>query len=892
MSAMDPERWQRVEALFLEALEKDSSARAAFLDARCGGDLELRREVERLLAGDEQATNQVAAVVGSAVRSFHHAFSRGKRIGPYEILGPLGEGGMGAVYHARRNDEVFQKDVAIKVVKRGMDSAAILRRFQRERRILARLEHPSIARVLDGGSTEDGLPYLVMEYVEGRNLLDYAGEQRLDLAARLRLFSQVCEAVEYAHQKQIVHRDLKPNNILVDAHNRPRLLDFGIAKLADTDEPGSPEDAITITAGGLGILTPRYASPEQVKGERVTPASDVYSLGVILFELLTGRGAHRVASDSPAAIVKAVCEDDILAPSRVAQAACESGSKVPVPPAQLQGDLDRIILTALEKDPRQRYGSVRALAQDIGSYLASLSIATTRPTTGFARAAAQRWKPAAVASLLMLTLALTVYFLLPRARPAASTPTGKIMLAVLPLENLTGSDEQQFFIDGLHEEIISRLGRLRPDRLGVIARTSVLQYKETAKPVSAIGAELGAHYILEGSVRQAGERVRVTAQFIQVSDQSHLWVQTFDRAIGDLLSVQAEIGAHVADSLEVEVLPKALAASEGHSQLSREAYAAYLRGRYFWNRRWVDYPANIQRAVDQFQTVVNTTPSYAEGHSWLGQSYFYLSVFPGPVAEQQALVEKARSALSRALELDEQLTSARSALAWIRFRNDWDWAGAERELRAVLQKEPNSADIRQQLATLFAYTGRHREADHEIRLALELDPLSHTLHVIAFYVHLSGRRWEEARLTVRKLGELAPLGSTHVYLTSVLYALTGNCRAALDELAKLKEVAVEPEGRLGEEHNASYVLGSCGKPVEARRIAKALEERPHYLAQRLAVIYAGLGDRATALHWLEESFRRHEDLFTSVPTDPRLASLHNEPRFRTLLQKIPLPATN
>jgi eukaryotic-like serine/threonine-protein kinase len=245
---MNAERWQRVEALFHQALEREEPARGRFLDEACRSDSELRQEVDRWIAADAQAPAQLAAAVGNAVRSFGTAFAPGVRLGPYEIVELRGEGGMGSVYRARRNDDVFQKEVAIKVVKRGLNSGALLDRFRRERQILARFEHPNIARVLDGGSTDDGLPYLVMEYVEGQTFLEYAHAQQLDLPVRLRLFAQVCAAVAHAHQHGIVHRDLKPTNILVDAGGRPRLLDFGIAKLAISDAD-RPKPELTGTGG-------------------------------------------------------------------------------------------------------------------------------------------------------------------------------------------------------------------------------------------------------------------------------------------------------------------------------------------------------------------------------------------------------------------------------------------------------------------------------------------------------------------------------------------------------------------------------------------------------------------------------------------------------------------
>ena len=879
---MDVERWRRTEQLFHQALELDEAMRGAFLDRECGGDAELRSNVERLLAADQAAAGRLDAAVGAAVRSLHNIVPPGSSIGPYEILEPLGEGGMGRVYHARRSDDVFRKDVAIKIVKSGIDSAAILRRFQRERRILATLEHPSIARVLDGGSTDDGVPYLVMEHVNGRSLPEYATEQQLDLRGRLRLFAQICEAVQYAHDRQIVHRDLKPGNILVDATGRVRLLDFGIATLA-----GGGEHAITAT--GAGMMTPRYASPEQVRGEPVTAASDQYSLGVLLYELLTACPAHRIATDSPAGIIKAVCEDEVPTPSEAAHAAQVAGRHVPVPPGDLKGDIDRIVLTAVAKDPPQRYVSVQALAEDIQRYLDSQPVLASAGTGSHRFRTAIRRHPAIAVSLLAAVVAGLAggYFFLRPPRPAKGiVPADKLMLAVLPLNNLTGSEDRAYFVDGLHEEIISRLGRLQPSRLGVIARTSVLQYRGTSKPIAQIGRELGASYILEGGVREAGSTVRVTAQLIQVSDQTPLWTETYDRQLRDLFTVQSEIGAHVADSLSVDVLPDALAALERHQELSPEAYAGYLRARYFWHRRALDYPANAQRAVDHFQSVTRAAPIYAPGFAGLGQAYHYLSSYSPSLDQRRVLIDQAKAALARALELDERSATARAALAWIRFRTDYEWKGSEADFRKALALEPNSADIHQQIATLLAYGGRHEEANREIQLALTLDPLSPTIHDSAFYIYLAGQRWDKAQEMSERLAQLVPDDPTAIYCTSLVHALRGDCGKALAELKKLA-------GRkpiTGQVANRGNVMGRCGNVEESKRLVRELERNPRSIAGSVAQIWASMGDRANALRWLEESYRRREEFMIFMAVAPILRPLHNEPRFQALLRQINYPA--
>ena len=881
---MDPDRWRAVETLFHQALELEEPARGLFLDAQCGGDPDLRREVDAWLAADAGAPAHLTSAVGDAVRLLHTELPSGTRVGQYEIVSLIGEGGMGSVYRARRGDDVFQKEVAIKVVKRGMTSGDLLRRFRRERQILARLEHPNIARVLDGGSTDDGLPYLVMEYVEGRSLLDYASEAHLDLTARLRLFVEVCGAVEYAHQQQVVHRDLKPNNIMVDAHGRPRLLDFGIAKLVSTAEVGPGNDA-TATAADFGMLTPRYASPEHVKGDPITAASDVYSLGVILYELLTGQVVHRLTGDSPAAILKAVCEDDVPPPSQAAAAAAGAEHSDAIAPEALKGDLDRVVLMALEKDPRRRYASVHALEDDLRRCIEHLPVTARSRTAARALGFVRRHRPAmTLLFLAVLAAGLTLAYSGVLDREKANAPADKVMLAALPLENLTGRTEQEYFIDGLHEEIILRLGRLRPDRLGVIARTSTVQYKTTAKSIAAIGKELGVHYVLEGSVRQAGDRVRVTAQLVHVSDQAPVWSETFERTFSDVFSLQAEIGAHVADSLELQILPQAFAATERHAQLSPDVLAAYLRGRYYWQRRWLDYPVNLQRALDHFQKVVSAAPSYADGHSALGQCYAFQSF--GALSERQALRAKARTALSKALALDPHLASAHSALGFV-FLQEWEWAAAERSFREALRLDPNFADNRENLAMLLSYIGRHEEADREARLAQELDPLSATMHKLIFFVHVAGRRWEKAEEAVRRLSEVAPDDLTHIYFASFLLALRGDCKEARDALGPRATLRVG-SGVTDEDYAVAYILGRCGAPSEVAREVKRLEMRPQNYAQTIAVLYAGAGDRAGALGWLEESFRRREPLLFFVAVDPSLEFLRSEPRFQALLQNMGL----
>jgi len=405
------ERWRQLEEIFQAALDREPHSRAAWLDSACGDDLELRGEVDSLLAAHEQGefdfTRPAAFVEALKVLEQRSArMLEGRRIGPYRVVRELGRGGMSRVYLAARADQAFEKEVAIKVVERGLDSEEVTRRFQSERQILARLDHPNITRILDGGTTEDGLPYLVMEYVEGEPVDQYCDGHALDVVARLRLFQGICAAVRYAHQNLIIHRDIKPGNVLVTRDGVPRLLDFGIAKLLAPEAQPS-ESTRTV----LRRLTPEYASPEQVRGETLTTASDVYSLGVLLYRLLTGQSPYRAHASSASALEQAVCEDQ---PERPSVAVARAGRAPPGEGApqrlrrRLEGDLDNIVLMALRKEPQRRYASVEQLAADIGRHLANEPV-TARADTAAYRAAKfirrHRTGVAATAAIIILLVA-------------------------------------------------------------------------------------------------------------------------------------------------------------------------------------------------------------------------------------------------------------------------------------------------------------------------------------------------------------------------------------------------------------------------------------------------------------------------------------------------------
>jgi non-specific serine/threonine protein kinase/serine/threonine-protein kinase len=372
------ERWQRAKDVFQAALDRAPEARAAFLAEACAGDHELRREVESLLAAHDGVGSFLSKP--AALEGPREPHVQPHRVGPYRILDAIGHGGMGTVYRAVRDDDAFQKTVALKLVAGGLGSERIERRFRQERQILAHLQHPNIATVLDGGTSEDGQPYLVMEHVQGLPITEYCAARALGTQERLALFRTVCGAVHYAHQNLVVHRDIKPGNVLVDEQGIPKLLDFGIAKLlaAGVDPDAAP------TATVLPAMTPEYASPEQVKGQAITTASDVYSLGVLLYELLAQRRPYEVNTESLEAIVRVVCQTEPKAPSEASRGTAPVQRPAGIPqPSELRGDLDTIVLKALRKEPERRYASAYELSEDIRRHLDGLPVTARADTLAY-----------------------------------------------------------------------------------------------------------------------------------------------------------------------------------------------------------------------------------------------------------------------------------------------------------------------------------------------------------------------------------------------------------------------------------------------------------------------------------------------------------------------------
>ncbi|MDX6694572.1 MAG: eukaryotic-like serine/threonine-protein kinase [Blastocatellia bacterium] len=877
---MSQERWQQVEEVFQSALDLEPDERARYLDEKCAGDAELLREVEVLLRQHEAAGDFLESPVyeRSDLQSLPPTLTSeepdpviGERIGAYRIEREIGRGGMGTVYKAVRADGEFRQRVAIKLVKRGMDTDFILQRFRNERQILAALEHPHIGHLLGGGTTTDDRPYFVMEYIEGQPLYQYCDTHRLSIRERLELFSLICDAVHYAHRKLVVHRDLKPSNILVTSNGSPRLLDFGIAKLLD---PELISDATPQTATALRMMTMEYASPEQVEGEAVTFLSDVYSLGVILFELLCGHRPYRFRNRAPHEMARAIIEDEPERPSaalvRVDKsllkhyATREASALVYLAEARAQtldglqrelvGNLDNITLKALRKEPAARYQSAEALQSDITRCLEG------RPVN------APHYFPSVFPERS------------PVSKAAASSTKA---IAVLPLKILnlgTKMETGESYLGvGLADALITRLSRVRS--LAVRPTSAILRYgDETTDPLLA-GRELVVDFVLDGRIKIAGERVRVSLQLLDVAQNTSVWANQFDESFVDALELEDSISAKVSGAILPRLAQDEEARLKKRGTDNAEAFAAFMRGRYFWNQFT---PESLPKALASFEKAIALDARYAPPYVGLADFYNWASIYG--ILPPGECYEKSRAAALRALELDDSLAEAYAALGLIT-ESLWSWSEAERLYQRAVELNPNYSLAHEWHASLLIGTGRFEEGMKAIRRAEELDPLSLRAMTLTAWTIYQCRRYPEAVAKAEQIIELDkdfPQG--HLQLGNALI----EAGDAVTAVAALRKAALLMPDSALPKYALCFALVAAGQRDEARRIVAEIDAlaaaryiKPYFIA----LAYVAVGEKETALALLEKAFDERDPWLVWLGTEPKLDSLRRDSRFQRLFKQ-------
>lgn len=785
----------------------------------------------------------------------------GRQIGVYRLERELGRGGMGAVYLADRVDGEFNQTVAVKLIKRGMDTDLILKRFRRERQILAALNHTNIAYFLGGGSTDEGLPYYVMEYIDGQPLYRYCDKNKLDIPSRLRIFRQICSAVDAAHAIQVIHRDLKPSNILVKPDGKSKLLDFGIAKALDPDLMATDIDP---TATQMRLMTPEYAAPEQVSGDEITPATDIYSLGVVLYELLTGHRPYRLKRHIPHEVARVICEEEPLLPSGnivrdediVPTAGGEKsslktvidsrGASVEVLRRELSGDLDKIILKTLRKDPEERYRSAAELADDITNFLenrpvrAELFTPTTKPLTG---------------------------------------RSAKVSVAVLPLKMLnrftTADTGDEFLGIGLADALISRLSGVQ--RLVVRPTSSILPFSDE-EPFLA-GQQLGVDYVLDGNIRRAGNRIRVSMQLLDVAENSTLWAKAFDEELIDVLDLEDLISGNVATALLPQLTGDERKRLEKRGTNKPEAYEAYLRGRYFWSRFTDD---GIVKSVEAFHRAIELDPDYALPYVGIADFYNWAAIF-GQIPSKEAFPQ-AQAAARRALDIDNSLGEAYAVLAFSTLLYEWNWTAAEQLVKRALEFSPNHSFAHECYSNHLVSQGRFEEGIAEIKRAEELDPVAPKSILMSAWTMYLTRHFRESVAKARKGGDMQdnfPQGMLHLGNALTQVGRTDEAILKLQESSRLWDSGLP-------KYMLCFALAANGQKEEAQRVLDGLlkaAETGYMKPYFIAMCHVALGDHDTAFEWFERSFEEQSEWLIWFGTEPKLDPIRKDPRYLDLLKR-------
>jgi serine/threonine protein kinase/Tfp pilus assembly protein PilF len=903
---MTPENWQRIEALFQAALEYQPEERIAYLKAACADDANLRAEVEALILAHDKASHFIEKPAFKAIdfeptaenqtEANNHA---GRRIGAYRIIREIGRGGMGAVFLAIRDDDEYQKQVAIKLVKRGMDTDLILRRFKNERQILASLEHANIARLLDGGSTVEGLPYLVMEYIEGTPIDRYCDNEKLSTSERLKLFRQVCSAVHYAHQNLVIHRDLKPSNILVTADGTPKLLDFGIAKLLT---PGLDFRTMDATETALRMMTPNYASPEQVRGESITATSDVYSLGVMLYELLTGHRPYRLKHSSAKEILQAVLDEQPEKPSTVIsrlKTSDDGSATTSLTPEsvsatregevgklrrKLLGDLDKIVLMSLRKEAARRYLSVEQFSEDLSCHLAGLPIRAHKDS--FAYRAAKFIKRNKISSaaalsvaLMALLLAVSVYLFTGRSSVIAAIDS----IAVLPFLNASEDASADYLSDGITDNLIDNLSRL--PELSVTSRSAVLRYKMSAenaksRNAQAIGRELNVAAVIFGSIVQRGDYLLINVELIDVRDNHRIWSKQYNRKASEILFTEQEMARQIAENLRLQAPESAEHFPAKTQTENSEAYYLYLKGRHLWNKRTEE---SLRKSIDYYQQAIAKDANYAVAYAGIADAYVIL----GYILQPKEYFEKAEVNVSRALELDNTLAEAHTSLARVNAAYHWDWLAAEAEYTRAIELKPDYAVAHIWYADYLALDGRIEAALEEARLAQRLEPLSAFVNSqLIWYLYLN-RHYDEAIEQGQKTFEIDTNLAAPYYFMALAYVEQKRYDEAI-ALLRQRLTITESSATL---QVIGYAYARSGKPEEAQKVLDHLLERAakEYVSPYfIGLIYLGLDKKDKAFEWFEKGCDDHSPWMLNLKVLPLYDNLHTDARYRALMLRMNL----
>jgi eukaryotic-like serine/threonine-protein kinase len=745
----------------------------------------------------------------------------GTRFGPYELIAPLGAGGMGEVYRAR--DTRLGREVAIKVLPPSTrDDGTARERFRREALALSRLNHPNIEMVLDLGE-EKGIDYLVLEFVPGETLNSRLLRGQIPEREAAELCAQVADALVEAHDRGVLHRDLKPGNIMITPQGRVKVLDFGLAKFA---HPLNDETlAMELTQAGKATGTVAYMAPEQLLGEPLDVRTDLYALGVVLYEMVTTERPFQGAITT--ALANAILHGKAVPPRTH-----EPG---------LSARTEAVILRAIARQSDRRYQTAGEMAGELRR-LASSDDSTSASV------------------------------------PAAAGAHRVTSIAVLPLENLSGDPSQEFFSDGMTEELISCLAQVRA--LRIMSRHSVMRYKGQHRPVPEIARELNVDAVVEGSVRRAGDRVRITAQLIDAATERHLWARSYERDMKEVLALQGEVAAAIVDEIQVSVTPQEETRLRGSRTVNPEAYEAYLKGRYFIEQRTEQ---TLRVGLESLNEAIRLDPTLELAHVGVADAYNLMGFMT--VLGPRDAFPKAKAAAQRALDLNPQSGEAYTSLAYPTLWYDWNLEESERLFRRAIDLHPRYSQAHLWFTNLLLSTDRFEEAESEAQTARILDPHSNVAIAFVGWHPYWQSRFEDAHRALKMAADLIPnFGPVYYWML-----LTCSRLGRHDEAMAAASRSLETLGR------TPMVLGAigmahalAGRTDEARAVLSEMERLAahryvgHYYPAQIRV---ALGDFEEALTDLEAAIEEPVHWLAQIHLDPSLAALRGHPRFEAIHAK-------
>ncbi len=906
---MKPERWQQIEQLYHAALDHKVSGRNAFLNQACDGDADLRKEVESLIASHEQAGNFIAEsalkVTAKVLAEEQTESLVGTMLSHYRIESLLGVGGMGEVYLAE--DTKLGRKVALKLLPITFTrDAEPLRRFEQEARAASALNHPNILTIYEIGQA-DGHHYAATEFIAGETLREHVRSKRVPIEEALDIAGQIASALAAAHEAGIVHRDIKPENIMVRRDGFVKVLDFGLAKLIPNEvkaaDSAATEKVKLNTYPGMVLGTVQYMSPEQAAGQDVDSRTDIWSLGVVLYETICGRTPF--VGPTPSHTIVSILEDE-AAPLR---------SDVPE-------EVEEIVNKALRKNKEERYGTASELARELKSLRQELLVeARLRSTHSqdagnreigqsaqqtdleksrdaakgaeIAQAGAissaeylitgiKRHKQAAIAAAVMIlvitTLAYALYFERGRGNVA---PSGEAIdsLAVLPFVNTSGDTNSEHLADGISDSVINSLSGL--PNLRVISLNAVLSYKGRQSDPQTVGRALKVRAVLMGRMTERGDDLTIRAELVDVRDNSRLWGEQYDRKRSELLSVQEEIARKISEGLRLRLSVEQKKQLEKRSTQNSEAHFLYSLGRH---NQYKNTRKGFETSVEYYEQAIDTDPKYALAYVGLASALQEL-VYRGLALPKEAL-RKAEWAALKAVELDETLSEAHNVLA-IAKTSHKDWAGVGKEFERALELDPNSLEANWHYARYLQLFGREDALVYGKRAA-ELDVTGLKPAFLGF-LYMRQRQYDDAIEVYLKALKTAPNRAHPHFLLGEVYLAKRMYKEGLAELQKAVALDNTPE-RWDRQPMLAYAYAVTGKPQEALKILaeqKQLAKQGYIASYNFAIIYTGLGDKDRAFEYLNKAFDEGTDLI-NLPTRPMFDDLRSDPRYADLLRRMNL----